>query len=71
MATKEYYEICKKHDLVAECFTNEHFPDGDEEVAIYNLPTDQQSEGCSVDTVHVLILYRRVCQILLLIGQVV
>lgn len=47
MATKEYYEICKKHDLVAECFTNEHFPNGDDEVAIYNMPTDQQSEGCS------------------------
>jgi len=47
LRTKDYYEICKKHDFVNECYANEHFPMADKfSRAEWELPTNQHT-SCS------------------------
>jgi len=46
--TKEYYNICVKHDLVESCYRNKHFPAIEDEVHHeYNKPTNEHSGDCS------------------------
>ncbi|CAK8990447.1 unnamed protein product [Durusdinium trenchii] len=45
--TKSYYDICVKHDMVASCFQNSHFPAGDNTTLVYETPTDQLTTTCA------------------------
>lgn len=48
LETKEYYDICVKHDFVDHCYHNKHFPPISEEVHHeYNKPTNEHSGDCS------------------------
>lgn len=48
METKEYYDICVKHDLVYGCFPNIYFPDNDDDDddQPFLKETDEQTQGC-------------------------
>jgi len=48
LKTKEYYEICKKHEFVSQCYKNEFFPFSENPVTPpWSLPTSEQMNGCS------------------------
>lgn len=48
MQTEEYYEICKKHDLVHVCYSNEYFPAADPpEAQPHDLATKDLQTTCS------------------------
>lgn len=47
MDTKEYYDICKKHQFETSCYPNGHFPDGSTEDKDHEKPTDQLTTSCS------------------------
>lgn len=46
METKNYYDVCVKHDLVDSCYRNEHFPTKEHKMHVYNLPTDAHEGDC-------------------------
>lgn len=48
METKEYYDVCAKHDFVESCYPNSHFPKKeDQKHHEYNKDTDQHAGDCS------------------------
>mmetsp|Transcript_13674 Transcript_13674/g.23254 ORF Transcript_13674/g.23254 Transcript_13674/m.23254 type:complete len:134 (+) Transcript_13674:171-572(+) len=47
MLTKEYYDICVKHDLAGVCYANEFFGDDATVGGKYDLPTNKQTGDCS------------------------
>merc|ERR1712039_336506 len=47
MGTKEYYDICVKHDLVSSCYKNEFFEGGEGKEDKTILPTNEQDGDCS------------------------
>merc|ERR1719229_1180638 len=46
LKTKEYYDLCIKHDLVASCYVNEFFPSKEEERKPYLQATNEHMTGC-------------------------
>ncbi len=47
MATKNYYEICKKHKFEESCYKNSHWPTSGSTTAAWEKPTADQTSGCS------------------------
>ena len=47
IATKEYYDICVRHNLVSDCYSNDFFLAEDEGIDKTIFPTDEQPEDCS------------------------
>ena len=48
LKTKSYYTTCVKWGVEDSCFANGHFPtQGSTADAIYNVPTDEQTDGCT------------------------
>jgi hypothetical protein len=47
LQTKEYYNICVKHDLVSSCYKNQFFPPSSNAAKPYNLATSEHSAGCA------------------------
>ena len=48
MDTKEYYDVCKKHDLVEACYKNKNFPDSSVSGTDYwNKKTSELTSTCS------------------------
>jgi hypothetical protein len=45
--TETYYELCKKYNIVDQCFMNEFFPEREVNVAIYDVPTNELTTDCS------------------------
>jgi hypothetical protein len=45
--TKTYYELCKKYDIVDQCFINEFFPEREVDIATYDIPTNELTTDCS------------------------
>jgi len=39
LQTKDYYDVCVKHDMVSTCYPNEFFPKGDKKKKPYMKPT--------------------------------
>jgi len=47
MKTKEYYDLCKKYDIVSDCFENEHFEKSDKAPPAYSVETKSLKTKCS------------------------
>jgi len=49
MKTKDYYDVCVKHEMEATCYKNEFFPQGDKKSKPYMQPTyaHDKASGCS------------------------
>ena len=50
MKTKEYYDICKKYNLVQQCYSNEHFPSSSDKKTpkqAWELPTNKIITKCT------------------------
>jgi hypothetical protein len=45
--TETYYELCKKYDIVDQCFLNEFFPERVVNNATYDIPTNELTTDCS------------------------
>merc|ERR1712150_316387 len=44
LETKEYYDLCEKYSLTADCYTNSFFPlSSHDESPLYNRPTNEQT----------------------------
>jgi len=47
METKEYYDVCQKHGLTAQCYPNQYFTAQDYVPKEYNLPTKRHTGDCT------------------------
>lgn len=48
LATKEYYDLCAKYDLVQDCFTNAFFPtDAVATERLFEKPTNELTMTCA------------------------
>ena len=45
--TETYYELCKKYDIVDQCFMNEFFPEREVTISTYDIPTNELTTDCS------------------------
>merc|ERR1719210_905040 len=47
MKTKEYFDVCVKHDMVPSCYKNEFFPTEEGKAKPYLQATREHTTGCS------------------------
>ena len=45
--TETYYELCKKYDIVDQCFMNEFFPEREVNIQTYGIATNELTTDCS------------------------